>query len=328
MKQAAFEARYLEEIERFEKWLDLGKRKWRRTESSDALTLDTGDVPAAYRHLCQLMALARDRQYSPELVDRLNHLVLRGHHVLYGPAGGQRAKLLGFLATGFPGVVRAERKLVFASALLFFGPLLILLVALQSYPDFALYFASPQQLSQYEEMYKADNKRLGQRDSDSNVMMFAFYIWHNVKIGIQTFATGLAFGLGSIFYLFFNGLIIGAIAGYLTSAGLGATFWPFVAGHSSMELTAIVLSGAAGLKLGSALVAPGNRTRKTALVEAARPAIRIMYGAALMFMLAAFIEGFWSPLKAVAPQIKYTIGLTLWVAVLGYFSFAGRRRGT
>jgi len=328
MKQAAFEARYHEEIERFEKWLDLGKRKWRRNASSDASTLDTGDVPAAYRHLCQLMALARDRQYSPDLVDRLNHLVLRGHHVLYGPAGGQRAKLFSFLAAGFPAVVRAERKLVFASALLFFGPLLMLVVALQSYPDFALYFASPAQLSQYEEMYKAENVRLGQRDSDSNVMMFAFYIWHNVKIGIQTFATGLAFGLGSIFYLLFNGLIIGAIAGYLTSAGFGGTFWPFVAGHSSMELTAIVLSGAAGLKLGSALVAPGNRTRKAALVEAARPAIRIMYGAALMFMLAAFIEGFWSPLKTVSPQVKYVTGLILWAAVISYFGFGGRQRGT
>lgn len=327
MKQAAFEARYLEEIERFEKWLELGKRKWRRDDTSDASALQTGDVPAAYRHLCQLMALARDRQYSPDLVDRLNHVVLQGHHVLYGPAGGQRAKLFAFLAAGFPGVVRAELSLVLTSALLFFGPLLLLLVALQFYPDFVLHFVSPQQLVQYEEMYNPENVRLGQRDSDDNIMMFAFYIWHNVKIGIQTFATGLAFGLGSVFYLVFNGIIIGAIAGYLTSAGLGEPFWSFVAGHSAMELTAIVLSGAAGLKLGSALVAPGNRSRKAALVEAAQPAIRIMYGAALMFMLAAFIEGFWSPLKLFSPQIKIATGLTLWIAVLAYFWVGGRRHG-
>ncbi|MGD2139571.1 MAG: stage II sporulation protein M [Burkholderiales bacterium] len=327
MKQAAFEARYQDEIERFEKWLELGKRKWRRNDSGDDTALRTGDVPAAYRHICQLMALARDRQYSPELVDRLNHLVLRGHHVLYGPAGGQRARLMTFLASGFPTVVRAERSLVLTSALLFFGPLLLLLASLQFHPDFVLYFVSPGQLSQYEEMYKPENARLGQRDSDDNIMMFAFYIWHNVKIGIQTFATGLAFGLGSIFYLVFNGAIIGAIAGYLTSAGLGGTFWPFVAGHSAMELSAIVLSGAAGLKLGFALVAPGTRSRKAALIEAARPAIRIMYGAALMFMLAAFIEGFWSPFKLVSPQIKYAAGSALWIAVLGYFTFGGRRRG-
>ncbi len=327
MKQAAFEVRYSGEIERFEKWLDLGRRKWRRMDTDDPTALQTGDVPAAYRHLCQLMALARDRQYSPDLVDRLNHLVLRGHHVLYGPAGGQRAKLFAFLAGGFPDVVRAERSLVLTAALLFFGPLLLLLTAVQFYPDFVLHFVSPVQLAQYEEMYDADNVRLGQRNSDDNIMMFAFYIWHNVKIGIQTFATGLVFGLGSIFYLVFNGTIIGAIAGYLTSAGHGEPFWSFVSGHSAMELTAIVLSGAAGLKLGSALIAPGNQTRKSALVEAAKPAIRIMYGAALMFLIAAFIEGFWSPLKVFSPQVKYTVGITLWALVLAYFFFGGRRRG-
>ena len=102
MKQAAFEARYLSEIERFEKWLDRGPKQWRQAQDGTASGLDTDDMPAAYRQLCQLMALARDRQYSPELVDRLNHLVLRGHHVLYGSAAGNRARLLGFLAAGFP----------------------------------------------------------------------------------------------------------------------------------------------------------------------------------------------------------------------------------
>ena len=326
MKQAAFEARYGSEIERFERWLDLGPKQWRKTQENSASGLETADMPAAYRQLCQLMALARDRHYSPELVDRLNHLVLRGHHVLYGRASGGRARLLSFLASGFPATVRAEQKLVWISALLFFGPLLLLLAVLQSDPDFVLYFVDPVQLGQYEEMYDPDNSRLGQRDSDDNVMMFAFYIWNNVKIGIQTFATGLAFGLGSIFYLLFNGTVIGAIAGYLTAVGHGEPFWSFVSGHSAMELTAIVLSGAAGLKLGAALIAPGNRSRKAALVDAARPAIRIMYGAALMFMIAALIEGFWSPLKTFTPQIKYTVGIVLWILVLAYFSFTGRDR--
>jgi len=76
------------------------------------------------------------------------------------------------------------------------------------------------------------------------------------------------------------------------------------------------------------LVSPGNRSRKIALVEAARPAIRIMYGAGLMFALAAFIEGFWSPLKIFPSQLKYGVGLTLWALVIAYFSFGGRKRGT
>ena len=329
MKQAVFEARYRDEIDHFEKWLDHSHIKRRKNQRIDETTgLEADSVPAAYRHLCQLMALARDRQYSPHLVDRLNHLVLRGHHVLYGPATGQRASLLAFLAAGFPRVVRSEWRLVLTSVVLFFGPLLLLIGALQFYPDFILYFVAPENLARYEEAYDPANTRLGLRESDDNLMMFAFYIWNNVKIGIQTFATGLAFGLGSIFYLAFNGTIIGAIAGYLTAIGHGEPFWSFVSGHSAMELTAIVLSGAAGLKLGSALIAPGNRTRKAALVEVAKPAIRIMYGAALMFLLAAFIEGFWSPLTAFPPRVKYAVGVTLWMLVVAYFTLAGRKHAT
>ncbi len=326
MKQAVFEERYRGEIDRFEKWLDRSNIKQRKnTGADDTAGLAAGDVPAAYRHLCQLMALARDRQYSPDLVDRLNHLVLRGHHVLYGPAAGQRARLLAFLAAGFPRVVRSEWRLVLTSVILFFAPLLLLITALQFYPDFILYFFSPEHLTRYEDAYDPANPRLGMRESDDNLMMFAFYIWNNVKIGIQTFATGVAFGLGSIFFLAFNGIIIGAIAGYLTAIGHGEPFWSFVSGHSAMELTAIVLSGAAGLKLGSALIAPGNRTRKAALIEVAQPAIRIMYGAALMFLVAAFIEGFWSPLTAFPPRLKYAVGISLWIVVLAYFALAGRK---
>jgi len=326
MKQAVFEERYRHEIDQFEKWLDRSHIKRRKDKSkAETAGLEADNVPAAYRHLCQLMALARDRQYSPDLVDRLNHLVLRGHHVLYGPAAGQRARLLAFLAAGFPRIVRSEWRLVLTSVMLFFAPLLLLIGALQFYPDFILYFVSPEHLARYEEAYNPANTRLGMRESDDNVMMFAFYIWNNVKVGIQTFATGLAFGLGSIFYLAFNGIIIGAIAGYLTAVGHGVPFWSFVSGHSAMELTAIVLSGAAGLKLGSALIAPGNRTRKAALIAVSKPAIRIMYGAALMFLVAAFIEGFWSPLTAFPPRVKYAVGVTLWMLVVAYFALAGRK---
>jgi uncharacterized membrane protein SpoIIM required for sporulation len=115
----------------------------------------------------------------------------------------------------------------------------------------------------------------------------------------QTFAGGMLAGVGSAWFLGANGVIIGAVAGYLTQAGFGETFWSFVAGHSALELVAIVLSGAAGFKLGLAVIAPGSLSRKAALIAAARPAVRIMYGVAMMFLGAAFVEAFWSPLTEV-----------------------------
>jgi uncharacterized membrane protein SpoIIM required for sporulation len=327
MRQAAFEARYGAEISRFEEWLERKRAAKRKQSPESVTTLPDMEVPAAYRRLCQLLALARDRQYSPDLIDRLNQLVLRGHHLLYGARGGRSASTLHFLAVGFPRLVREHAALVALSTALFFGPLLIMIAALMLQPDFIYYLLDPAQVAQYQSMYDPANPRLGMRDSDDNVMMFAFYIWNNVKIGFQTFATGMAFGLGSVFYLVSNGLTIGAVAGYLTAVGHGMPFWSFVSGHSAMELTAIVLSGVAGLRLGGALIAPGGQSRKSALVQAGRPAVRIMYGAALMFLIAAFIEGFWSPLTSFAPTTKFGVGVLMWVLLLAYFAFAGRSRG-
>jgi uncharacterized membrane protein SpoIIM required for sporulation len=132
--------------------------------------------------------------------------------------------------------------------------------------------------------------------------------------------------VGSAWFLGSNGVIIGAVAGYLTHAGFGEQFWSFVAGHSALELVAIVFSGAAGFRLGLAVIAPGNRTRKAALVAAARPAVRLMYGAAMMFFAAAFVEAFWSPLTEVAFAVKIGAGVAAWLVLLAYFLLAGRTR--
>jgi uncharacterized membrane protein SpoIIM required for sporulation len=156
--------------------------------------------------------------------------------------------------------------------------------------------------------------------------MFGFYIWNNVRIGFQTFAGGMLAGVGSAWFLGANGVIIGAVAGYLTQAGFGETFWSFVAGHSALELTAIVLSGAAGFRLGLAVIAPGNQSRKAALVAAARPAVRMMYGAALMFLGAAFVEAFWSPLSEVPVHVKIGAGIAAWIVLLAYLLLGGRAR--
>jgi len=328
VKQAAFELRYGPEINQFEHWLDRKQSGAKRDPKDEAAVMDDREMPAAYRHICQLLALSRDRQYSPDLIDRLNQMVLRGHHLLYGARGGRSTRVLAFLAADFPRTVRDEWRLLLASALLFFGPFGVMLAALHSQPDFIYYLMEPAQVAQFQQMYDPANPRLGMRESDDNMMMFAFYIWNNVKIGFQTFATGMAFGIGTVFYLLSNGLTIGAVAGYVTAVGHGVPFWSFVSGHSAMELTAIVLSGVAGLKLGSALISPGGRSRKAALAQEGRVAVRVMYGAALMFLVAAFIEGFWSPLTSIPPTTKYTVGIAAWVAVFAYFLFGGRGRAS
>jgi len=314
MKQAPFETAHAREWNEFEAFLEQKK------------SFDPAEMPARFRRICQSLALAAERRYSAELVDRLNRLALRGHHALYANRRRESQQVLEFMLAGFPRLVRQEWRLVAAATLLFFGPLLGLIALLQQFPDFAHYLLAPEQIANFHQMYDPANKRLGMREADTSVLMFGFYIWNNVRIGFQTFAGGMLAGVGSAWFLGANGVIIGAVAGYLTQAGFGETFWSFVAGHSSLELIAIVLSGAAGFKLGLAVIAPGNLSRKAALIAAARPAVRIMYGAAVMFFAAAFVEAFWSPLTEVPFQIKIIVGVAGWVVLLSYLAFGGRAR--
>jgi uncharacterized membrane protein SpoIIM required for sporulation len=314
MKQAPFEAAHAREWSEFEAFLE------------NKPAFDPAEMPARFRRLCQSLALAAERRYSADLVDRLNRLALRGHHALYVNRRRESQQVLGFIVAGFPRLVRQEWRLVAAAALLFFGPMLGLIAVLQQFPDFAHYLLTPEQIASFHQMYDPANKRLGMRESDTDVLMFGFYIWNNVRIGFQTFAGGMLAGVGSAWFLGANGVIIGAVAGYLTQAGFGETFWSFVAGHSALELSAIVLSGAAGFKLGLAVIAPGNLTRKAALIAAAKPAVRIMYGAAVMFFAAALVEAFWSPVTEFGFQTKIIVGIAAWVILLGYFVFAGRTR--
>ncbi len=239
-----------------------------------------------------------------------------------------RAPLLGRIADfalfDFPARVRAEWRCVLLALALFALPFLVLWIGIGLRPDWVYYVLDGETLARFEEMYDPSAERLG-RPSGGDAMMFGFYIRNNVGIAFRTFAGGLLLGLGSIFFLVYNGLMMGAVFGYLSSAGYTSTLYPFVIGHGSFELTAIVLAGAAGLKLGAALVAPGRRTRTMALLEHGRICAELMWGVFAMLVIAAFLEGFWSPSGAPA-QAKYVVGALLWAGVLAYFLLAGRRR--
>ena len=104
------------------------------------------------------------------------------------------------------------------------------------------------------------------------------------------------------------------------------TFWSFVIGHGAFELTAVTFAGAAGLKLGWALLAPGRLSRGEALRQAAAKAIQLVAGVILLLLVAAFVEGYWSSLTRFPATVKYGVGAALCLLVGSYFLFAGRQR--
>ncbi len=194
----------------------------------------------------------------------------------------------------------------------------------QNSPGLVHRVMSPAQLQSIEAMYDrdfADPEEIA--FAEQRAKMGGFYVYHNVGIALRAFGAGLLFGLVTIYVLISNGIMIGAIAGYLISQGHGETFLSFIISHGAFELTAIAIAGGAGLMLGNAIVHPGRRTRLENLLVRGRDAVQIAGGAVVMLMIAALIEAFWSP-AAIPPLYKYIVGGFLWLLVTLYLTLVGR----
>jgi len=327
MKQAAFEKKYSALWSYLEESL-LSESQTSSSTNNEMLDKDFSahKFPEYYRLLCHHLSLARSRHYSPLLVDRLEKLVIQSHQVFYKRKSHMLSSVLIYFTSGFAKAVRNEWRWVALSSVIFFGTLSAMIITVQLYPDMVYTVIPAEQLAQMESMYDPSQDKIGRdRNAGTDFQMFGFYIFNNTGIGLKTFASGLLLGIGTIITLLFNGLNIGGVAGYLTYIGYGATFWPFVSGHSALELSAIVLSGAAGFKLGFSIINPGRKSRILSLRDNAKQAVYMMYGVACMFIMAAFIEAYWSSMTDVPSVIKYSVGIINWVLLISYFVFAGRR---
>lgn len=326
MRQEQFVARHQAEWIAFESWLQSrgGNARQARAERNHG-ALNDEEIPSRYRRICQQLALARKRGYSPVVVERLQALMQQGHGLLYRTPPPRWRRAARFLLADFPRLVRSEAGCMWVAAAVFALPLVLMFVLLQHRPELIYSFMSPEQVAQVERMYDPSDPRhsLG-RESGSDWQMFGVYIWNNISIGLRTFAGGLLAGVGSLFVLVFNGIGIGAVFGHLQQIGYGDPLWRFVAGHAPFELTAIVLAGGAGLRLGLNLIAPGRHRRIDALVLAGTKGARLCLGVAVMLLVAAFIEAFWSSTQSIPATVKYSVSGVLWTLVLAWLWRGGR----
>lgn len=277
-----------------------------------------------YRTACGDLARLRSESPGHNLELWLNQIVARGHKVFRQREKGSARGLLHFFTVDFPQEVRALGASLTVATLMFALPLFLIGFLVYLYPQTAYSLASPEQLDAMVDAYSRGHA--GGRSEGLDSAMAGFYIRNNVGIAFQCFATGIFFGVGAAFALLFNGVIIGAIAGFICAAGYSENFLSFVCGHGSFELTAIVLCGATGIRIGMLLVNPGPYRRLDAFRVHGKGMLKVVLGSAAMLTVAAFIEGFWSPSSA-PPIVKYIVAAILWALVILWLSLAGRRRG-
>ena len=305
-------------------WLEL---ETALTHCAQGKPFDGARLAMLYRAGCEQLALAQVRCYPIHITQRLETLVQNAHQRIYRrhDYGLQRLSRLALI--DFPAMVRQQRGYVLIAALLFVLPMLGAAWATWRDPGFILHLIDAQQVHNFDAMYSDHDGAVGRlRNAGTDWQMFGFYIMNNIGIGFQCFAAGIFAGLGSVFFLVFNGLHSGVVAGYLIKAGHSENFFSFVVTHSAFELTAIVLSGAAGLQLGHALIAPGRLSRIDALKNASTQAVVLIYGVFAMLLIAAALEAFWSSARWVTPQVKYAVGAGCWALVLAYLVLQGRAK--
>lgn len=323
MKQQQFVDKYQAQWQTLRELLDkLDESRRQRRQS----TAELSELPQLYRRICNHYAIARSRRYSPALVGQLKELVWNGHRALYRQGGADWWRLLGFIAVTFPRTLRAHSPYFWIATALFLFPALLVGGLCFSNPDMIYSVLDSTQVAEMESMYDPANRQVGRpsgRSAETDFTMFGYYIYNNISVGFRTFAGGILAGVGTVFLLLFNGMVIGGVAGHLSQLGFLDTFWSFVSGHGSFELTAIVICGAAGLLLAHGIIAPGQLTRFDALKKNAAQAVILVMGAALMLVVAAFIEAFWSS-SGIAIHIKYSVAAVLWLVVVLYLSLAGR----
>ncbi len=322
MQGKEFEEKNAERWAAYEQTLDALEKR--------AQGVDVSGLPSMFREICTDLALARHRMYGMPMNERLNTLVIRGHKIIHRRAGGTWEKLLGFMAVDFPVAVRAEWRLLLVATLTFVLPMLGVALAGFYWPDFSWVevVLGPEMMGSLDTMYGSSDRQIANLRAEygSNFMMFCHYIMNNIGIDFRIYAGGILACLGSLFFLFYNGIYFGAVIAYIHVACSKEAFYTFVAGHSSFELIAMVIAGMAGLRIGLGLLNPGRKTLRRSLMDAGRRSLPLIFGAALMTFVAAGNEGFWSA-QDLPPMVKYTTGITLWVLVIFYLAFAGRRVG-
>jgi uncharacterized membrane protein SpoIIM required for sporulation len=278
-----------------------------------------------YRSLCNDLTRAEGARYTPDLLAHLHGLAGRTHNVLYGAKPLRGSSALRMLLVEFPVALRNNYKLFLLSCALFLVPCAVGIVGAMSSPTFAEGVLPRQALDQMADAY-SQGFRSG-RNTGQDAFMAGHYVQNNVGIAFRCFATGILFGLGSIFFLVYNGLVIGTVLGWVMHVGHGTNILTFICGHGPYEITAILIAGGAGLQMGYALVATEGLTRFGSLRRHARSIFAQVAGAAVMLVIAAFIEGFWSP-SSLPNEVKWAFSAVNSLVVLSFIVLGGRGQAT
>jgi uncharacterized membrane protein SpoIIM required for sporulation len=319
MRQATFVERRQAGWTRLESLLSLAERRGLRRLDPD----EVSELGTLYRWVTSDLAFAQGRRYDPSLVAYLNRLTARAHAAVYaGGSEGGLARVLRFYDRTFPIEVRNSRRPILISVALFLGSAAIAYYLIHVQPLDAYVLLPAQLITPIHQGLHAQNFVTTQQALGSPTM--AVYIMqNNIRLAFFAFAGGVTLGIVTVYLLLFNGLMLGGAAAMYTDAGFGRDFWATIAPHGIIELTAVQIAAGAGLLIAAGIVAPGQLSRRDALKRNTRRAGVLILGVASMLVVAASIEGFFSP-QNYPQNVRLLFGALTALLMLLYYLWGTR----
>lgn len=317
-----------------DRFIDQRKSAWERLEDLlkllDSTSLrrlhreEVRELGRNYRRTASDLAIARAESRDPRLINYLNSLVIRAHGRIYQADAQGSSRIRGFFARDFPQTFRRTWRYTAVAFAVFLIFSVIGFLGTRYDPEFSELVGVP---ASFRELYIETKTPWWEDLNEANQVGASRIMTNNVQVTIYTFAFGALFGVGTLFFLAYNGAVNAAVLALTYRAGFGNDLLTFMVGHGVIELTCIFIAGGAGLLIGSALLMPGDLSRADALKSRGKDAVRLMMGVAVLLVLAGIIEGFISP-APISPKLKYGIAAITGAALYSYLLLAGRDQET
>lgn len=269
------------------------------------------------------VARARMVQADAGTQRRMNQLAIAAHGLLYRRTATPKLPALWrFFRWDYPRLFRRLWPYMTLATIIFLIGSLSTYVATRLVPSNA-YLFMPQGLD-VSNPGRVTSEDVSERYRDMpNPPMAAGIVTNNIRVAFFVFASGITAGIGTCLLLLSNAMMLGAFAAHFTNYGLSYELWSFIVPHGALEVFAILVAAAAGLRLGLSLAVPGPSKRSASLRLGARDAVLLVLGTIPMFAIAAFIEGFITP-SYLPGEAKILLGVTVAATVIAYLLLVGR----
>ena len=271
------------------------------------------EIALLYRQVAADLSVLRQDSTSRTYATHVNHLLARAHHIIYSGRKTNLLTVFRFLRDEYPAIFQRQIGYVAASLLVSVAWGLLGAALTSARPEFMRHFVGPEMIATMERHAMWTESVVSVAPMASSAIMT-----NNLTVSFITFAGGIVFGLGTFFALFTNGMMLGVIGAACHHYEMSVKLWSFVAPHGALELPSIIIAGAAGFRLGHAMLIPGALRWRESVARGGIEATQLVSGIIPLLVIAGCLEGFFSPSHA-HNWLKFTVGgllftlLNLWL---------------